>query len=57
MIQGYFESGAQLIFEVTGENDFLFPATEEILLEIQAENKKVIIQVIEGLIELNKPKS
>ena len=53
VIHGYFETGAQIILEVKGKHPFIFPATDEILKEIIAEEKKVIIQIIPGLLDLN----
>lgn len=52
-VTSFFENGDQIVFEVKGRHDFLFPGTEEILLEIDPEAGRVVINAIEGLIDLN----
>ena len=54
-IEHYFEPGPHVVFEVKSEaGDFLFPATDEGLKEILPEQKRVIIEPLPGLLELNR---
>ncbi len=51
----YFENGEQGVCEVKGEHgNFLFPITDEIFKEIRVPEKKIIIQLIPGLTDLNR---
>ena len=55
-ISDYFENGPQMVFEVkaqdTNQSDFMFPAVDEILISVEAD--KVVIEPIEGLLDLNQ---
>jgi len=54
VITGFFEAGNQGICEVTSEQGmFLFPASQEVLKEIMP-GEKVIINLIPGLLDLNR---
>ncbi|MDX2469195.1 MAG: ribosome maturation factor RimM [SAR324 cluster bacterium] len=51
-VEGYFENGEQMVFEVKGVYDFMFPAVDEILISV--EDDRVIIKPVEGLLDLNQ---
>ena len=51
-VDGYFENGEQLVFEVKGAYDFMFPAVDEIMISVEVD--RVIIKPVEGLLELNQ---
>ncbi len=54
IVTGFFEAGNQGVFEVKDEEGlFLFPASREVLKEIDP-GKKVIINLIPGLVDLNR---
>ncbi|MCP4295776.1 MAG: 16S rRNA processing protein RimM, partial [Proteobacteria bacterium] len=54
-VTDYFENGEQGICEVNGDKGrFLFPITDEIFKGISLPDKKIIIQLVPGLIDLNK---
>jgi len=54
VITKFFETGNQGVFEVTLNGEvFLFPASQEILKEIDP-SKRVVIKLVPGLRELNK---
>ncbi len=54
VITGVFEAGNQSVFEVTSEQGmFLFPASQEVLKDI-VPREKVIINLLPGLLELNR---
>ena len=50
----FFEAGSQGVCEVTDENGvFLFPASQEVLKEIDP-GRKIVINLLPGLVELNR---
>lgn len=54
-VTDYFENGEQGICEVKGDKGkFLFPITDEIFKEISPSDKKIIIYLVPGLIDLNR---
>jgi 16S rRNA processing protein RimM len=57
VITNYFEAGSQVVCEVQAEEDsFLFPTSQEILVEV-IPSEKVVINLVPELRDLNKPKS
>lgn len=54
VITGFFEAGPQSVFEVTDERGtFLFPGSQEVLKDI-VPGEKVIINLLPGLVDLNR---
>lgn len=52
VITNYFETGANGVCEVSSKKgDFLFPTTQEVLLEIHPEKKIVVIEILEGMLD------
>ncbi len=57
VITKYFEAGTQGVCEVQSEEDsFLFPTSQEVLVEV-IPSEKVVINLIPELRDLNKPKT
>jgi len=54
VVTGFFEAGNQGVFEVKDDDGmFLFPASREVLKEIEP-GQKVIINLLPGLVDLNR---
>lgn len=54
-VENYFETGEYVTFEVRDEEGiFLFPGTAEVLREIDGPGKRVVIDPLPGLLELNR---
>ncbi len=54
VVTGFFDVGSQGVCEVTDENGlFLFPASQEVLKEIEP-GRKVVINLLPGLVDLNR---
>ncbi len=54
IVTGFFEAGNQGVFEVKDDDGmFLFPASREVLKEIDP-GQKVIINLLPGLVDLNR---
>jgi 16S rRNA processing protein RimM len=54
VVTGFFEAGNQGVFEVKDDDGmFLFPASREVLKEIDP-GQKVIINLLPGLVDLNR---
>lgn len=52
MVSEIFGTGSNDIFVVTkGEKEYLIPAIRDVIKKIDIENKKIIIEVMEGLLE------
>lgn len=46
------QTGANDVYEITNENkSFLIPAVKEVVKKVDVENKRMVINVIEGLLE------
>lgn len=51
-IKDIFQTGANDVYEITNNNkSFLIPAVKEVIKDVDIKNKKMIINVIEGLLE------
>lgn len=49
-----YQTGANDVYEIINENkSFLIPAVKEVVKKVDIENKKMVINVIEGLLEWN----
>lgn len=54
VVTDFFEAGSQGVCEVTDDSgSFLFPASQEVLKEIDP-GRKVVINLLPGLVELNR---
>lgn len=54
VVKDYIQTGESGACDVEREEgDFMFPTSKEVLLEVNAEEKKLVIHVIEGLLDLN----
>ncbi|HCX62510.1 ribosome maturation factor RimM [Sedimentibacter sp.] len=51
-IKEIYQTGANDVYEITNKNkSFLIPAVKEVVKKVDVENKKMVINVIEGLLE------
>lgn len=55
-VTGYISAGGNGVFEVSGQfGDVLIPSSVETIKEVDRGQKKIIVRLIEGLIEINRP--
>ncbi|WP_312698831.1 ribosome maturation factor RimM [Sedimentibacter sp.] len=51
-IKEIYQTGANDVYEITNENkSFLIPAVKDVVKKVDVENKRMVINVIEGLLE------
>ena len=51
-IKKIYQTGANDVYEITNENkSFLIPAVKDVVKKVDVENKRMVINVIEGLLE------